>query len=84
MVANKGAVTVALIGAGGISGYPVEDLLDVPSTLTSFIPEVDLMLLPVLCVCVDNAFSTKAKEYRSWNSVRCAPDRSHARQGVKE
>jgi hypothetical protein len=24
-------------------------------------PEVYLMLLPVLCVCVDNAFSTKAK-----------------------
>jgi hypothetical protein len=32
-----------------------------PEYLTSFIPEVHLMFLPVLCVCVDNAFSTKVK-----------------------
>lgn len=53
---RKGAITVALTGAGGLKRARADYLLDVPSTSTSLIQEVHLVLLHVLCVYVDKAF----------------------------
>ena len=53
---RKGAITVALTGAAGLKGTHVDYLLDVASTSTSFIQEVHLVFLHVLCVFVDKAF----------------------------
>lgn len=53
---RKGAISVALTGAAGLKGARADYLLDVPSTSTSFIQEVHLIFLHVLCVYVDKAF----------------------------
>lgn len=53
---QKRAVTTALTGAAGLTGARADYLLDVPSTSTSCIQEVHLILVHLLCVCVDEAF----------------------------
>lgn len=56
---RKGAVVVALTGANGLKGTKADYLLDVPSTSTSFIQEVHLVLVHLLCLYVDRAFLTE-------------------------
>lgn len=51
---EKGAVTIALTGEKGLNGGEADHLLAVPSTVTSHIQEVHLMLLHSWCVAVDN------------------------------
>jgi D-sedoheptulose 7-phosphate isomerase len=62
MASRKGAVTVAMTGAAGLSGATAKHLLDVWSTSTSFVQEVHLMFVHVLCVCVDKAFVENPRE----------------------
>lgn len=50
---EKGAVTIALTGEKGLNGGEADHLLAVPSTVTSHIQEVHLMLLHAWCVAVD-------------------------------
>jgi D-sedoheptulose 7-phosphate isomerase len=59
---RKGAITVALTGATGLKGARADYLLDVPSTSTSLIQEVHLILVHLLCVTVDRAFIGTAEK----------------------
>ncbi len=54
----KGAVTIALTGEKGLNGGEADHLLAVPSTVTSHIQEVHLMLLHAWCVAVDEELGT--------------------------
>ena len=51
----RGAVTIALTGAGGLSGAEADIVLAVPSTDSALIQEVHLMLIHVWCAAVDEA-----------------------------
>jgi D-sedoheptulose 7-phosphate isomerase len=52
---ERGAVTIALTGAAGLSAGTANHILAVPSSSTPHIQEVHLMLLHVWCVCIDEA-----------------------------
>lgn len=49
----RGAVTIAMTGAAGITGAEADYVLAVPSTDSAFIQEVHLMLIHVWCAAVD-------------------------------
>lgn len=53
---ERGAITVALTGAAGLTeGVTADHLLAVPSEKTAHIQEVHLMLLHVWCIYIDEA-----------------------------
>jgi D-sedoheptulose 7-phosphate isomerase len=53
---RRGAVTVALTGAAGLTSGTADHVVRVPSTVTAHIQEVHLMLLHAWCGAVDAAF----------------------------
>lgn len=53
---RRGAMTVALTGAGGLAGATADYVVRVPSTSTADIQEVHLMLLHAWCTMIDEAF----------------------------
>ena len=57
---ERGAVTIALTGEAGLSGAQADYLLAVPSSVTSHIQEMHLMLLHYWCAEIDKAFPTDA------------------------
>ncbi len=56
---ERGAVTIALTGAAGLSGADADHLIAVPSDVTAHVQEVHLMLLHLWCVEVDAAFAAQ-------------------------
>ena len=53
----RDAVTIALTGEAGLIGAESDHLLAVPSSVTSYVQEVHLMLLHLWCVEIDRAFT---------------------------
>ena len=49
----RGAVTVALTGAGGLSGAEADHVIAVPSTDSAIIQEVHLMIIHLFCEAVE-------------------------------
>lgn len=49
----RGATTVAVVGAAGLSGGTADHVIAVPSDVTAHIQEVHLMLLHVWCIHID-------------------------------
>lgn len=58
---SKGAITIALTGARGLSGAGADYVLAVPSTVTAHIQEVHLMLLHAWCTEVDRVLLAEAR-----------------------
>ena len=55
---ERGAVTIALTGAEGLTGAEADHVLAVPSSDSAYIQEVHLMLIHVWCEAVDAALGT--------------------------
>lgn len=56
---EKGAVTIALTGAAGLSDVDADHVVAVPSTDSALIQEVHLMLIHFWCETVDRELATK-------------------------
>jgi len=54
----RGAVTVALTGASGLSGTDADHLVAVPSSDSAFIQEIHLMVIHFWCGVIDSALAT--------------------------
>jgi len=52
---QRGAVTIAVVGAAGLVGGAADHVLAVPSNQTAHVQEVHLMLLHVWCIYIDEA-----------------------------
>jgi len=52
---QRGATTVAVVGAAGLVGGTADHVLAVPSDQTAHVQEVHLMLLHVWCIYIDEA-----------------------------
>jgi D-sedoheptulose 7-phosphate isomerase len=52
---ERGATTVAVVGAAGLVGGTADHVLAVPSDVTAHVQEVHLMLLHVWCTLLDEA-----------------------------
>jgi D-sedoheptulose 7-phosphate isomerase len=57
MARTKGAVTIALTGAKGLTGVEADYVIAVPSTVTAHIQEVHLMVLHAWCIALDAALA---------------------------
>ena len=55
----RGAVTIALTGAAGLTGPDADHILAVPSDNTAHIQEVHLMLLHTWCIAIDDALGVE-------------------------
>ena len=55
----RGAVTIALTGAAGLTGPDADHILAVPSDDTAYIQEVHLMLLHTWCIVIDDALGVE-------------------------
>lgn len=60
MAKAKGAITIALTGAKGLTGTDADYVIAVPSPVTAHIQEVHLMVLHAWCVALDAALATSA------------------------
>jgi D-sedoheptulose 7-phosphate isomerase len=56
----RGATTIALTGAAGLSGGDADHVIAVPSADTAHVQEVHLMLLHVWCIAIDAALGGDA------------------------
>lgn len=54
---ERGAVTIALTGAAGLTGAEADHLLAVPSSDSAYIQEVHLILIHFWCQAVDDALA---------------------------
>ncbi|HEX9309727.1 MAG TPA: SIS domain-containing protein [Gemmatimonadaceae bacterium] len=54
---ERGAITIALCGKGGVKDFDADHVLAVPSENGAFVQEVHLMLLHVWCIAVDATIS---------------------------
>ncbi len=54
---ERGAITIALTGAAGLSGGQPQCLLAVPSRNTAHVQEVHLMIIHILCIHIDQSFT---------------------------
>lgn len=70
MAAQKGAVTVALTGVGGLDGGDAQQVLRVPSTSTACIQEIHLTILHLWCFSIDAALGNAFQEELS-DPKRC-------------
>jgi len=55
----RGAVTIALTGAAGLTGPDADHILAVPSDDTAHVQEVHLMLLHTWCIAIDDALGVE-------------------------
>ena len=60
MARRKGAATIALTGARGLTGAEADHVLAVPSNVTAHIQEVHLMLIHAWCTEIDRVLMREA------------------------
>lgn len=53
---ERGAVTIALTGAGGLDGVDADHVLRVPSNDSAYVQEIHLILIHIWCGAVDKEF----------------------------